>query len=364
MKIRLARGGPLDDARDLRETDHGIDGAKLHRLLRHPVDDAGGLVLSERQGARLMHLQHPASPIVAHPGHDNTNRIRSGRLCGRAKQHIDRRAMATDQGSPLDLDPILGAAAPQQQMIGPRRDQGETGDDAIAVTSLSDLDLAQLIQSRRKGRRELSRHVLNDDDPRRGARQSRQQIFQRLGSAGRGPDGDHPVGGRGQRLESALTHRATHQRAGRCGRARDPLETRIARGLDGVTEQRPRLLQELTQADLRLGDDVDSTRTHRLHGDLRALLREGGADDHGGRPLLHQLAQKGDPIHARHLDIQHDDVRPLLLHLPLGEDGIARSSDDLDAADTAQLIGEHLTHDRRIVDDQNLDLSHRSNVPQ
>ena len=58
----------------------------------------------------------------------------------------------------------------------------------------------------------------------------------------------------------------------------------------------------------RLGDDVDGAGLERLHQRVGAVLGQRRADHHRHRPLRHHLAQEGDAVHARHLDVQHDHV--------------------------------------------------------
>ncbi|BCU07002.1 hypothetical protein Atep_16790 [Allochromatium tepidum] len=223
------------------------------------------------------------------------------------------------------------------------------------------LDPAELIEPRGEGGRELSRHVLDDDEAGGGARQAGEHVFECLGAAGRGADRDHALGHARDRRRRALgQHGVGGEFLGRChhrlgARAgRDVIHACMAGGLDGIAEQGLGVFRELAQPYLGLGDDVDRPGAHRLHGDLGALLGQGRADDDRRRPLGHEPAQEGQAIHARHLDVEHDDVGPLLLHQLARKQRVARRAHDLDAGDARELFGEYLPHHRRVVHDQDL----------
>ena len=80
--------------------------------------------------------------------------------------------------------------------------------------------------------------------------------------------------------------------------------------------------------------------------------------------LRHQLAQERDSVHARHLDIERDDVGHILLDTARRGEGIGGRADDLDARIGAQDVGQGLPDRGRVVDDQNADLTaHTSTCP-
>ena len=86
---------------------------------------------------------------------------------------------------------------------------------------------------------------------------------------------------------------------------------------------------------------------------FRALLRQAGAHDHRNRPLAHELAQEGQTVHARHFDIENDDVGHLLAHPFGGDKGVAMPSPSprsqrSDCSTAARVLPHH----RGIVDDQ------------
>jgi hypothetical protein len=60
-------------ARDLLLRQDLVHAAQLDGLLGHAEDHAGGLVLGDGHGAGLLHLQHSARAVVAHPGQDDAD---------------------------------------------------------------------------------------------------------------------------------------------------------------------------------------------------------------------------------------------------------------------------------------------------
>ena len=85
------------------------------------------------------------------------------------------------------------------------------------------------------------------------------------------------------------------------------------------------------------------------------VLGQARADDHRDRVLGHDLAQEGQPVHARHLDVQRDDVRDLAADLLGGDVGVGGGAHHRDFRVGREDLGEGLAHDRRVVDDQHAD---------
>lgn len=95
-----------------------------------------------------------------------------------------------------------------------------------------------------------------------------------------------------------------------------------------------------------------------LHGGGRAFLGQGRADHHRCGVLCHQLFQEGDAVHAWHLHVQHDHIRPVAVHPLQGEERVGGCADHLDAVVAGQAAGQYLSHDCGVVDDHHLDLVH------
>ena len=70
-----------------------------------------------------------------------------------------------------------------------------------------------------------------------------------------------------------------------------------------------RVLKKLLGAQPRLGDDLHRAVFERSECALRALFGQTRTDHHRNRMLAHDLLEEGEPIHARHLDVERDHVR-------------------------------------------------------
>ena len=92
------------------------------------------------------------------------------------------------------------------------------------------------------------------------------------------------------------------------------------------------VLQEGFEIDLRLGDDAHRAGSERFHRDLGALFRERGADDDGRWVLGHDLLEERQTVHARHFNVQHDYVGPLVLQFFEREDRVLCRGDDFDGS--------------------------------
>src|SRR5690348_12415995 len=73
--------------------------------------------------------------------------------------------------------------------------------------------------------------------------------------------------------------------------------------------------------------------------------------------ILHQLLEKGQAIHARHLDVERQHIRLEGQNLVAGNERIRRRPHDLQVVFGGYGVGEKLAHDRRVVHDQNFDFA-------
>jgi hypothetical protein len=101
-----------------------------------------------------------------------------------------------------------------------------------------------------------------------------------------------------------------------------------------------------------LGDHVHGAGLQRLDGGRGSRLGHRADDDDRQRVVLHQLAQEGQAVHARHLDVERQHVGPVLDDHVAGDEGIGRPADHFDRRLAAQRVADHLAHDRRVVDDE------------
>ena len=123
-----------------------------------------------------------------------------------------------------------------------------------------------------------------------------------------------------------------------------------------------RFVQVIGDPDARLQDDVDRPRLQRLEQRFRAFLDQRRAHHHRQGALRHQLAQEGDAVHARHLDVQGDDVGHLLLNVARGGKGIGGGGDHLDFRIGGQDRGHRLADAGTVVDHQDTDFLHRRQI--
>jgi hypothetical protein len=128
-----------------------------------------------------------------------------------------------------------------------------------------------------------------------------------------------------------------------------------AAGLHGVADPDARLLQELRHVHPRFQDDIDRPCLQHLHQRRRPLLGQRRAHHDGQRMLRHELAQERDAIHSRHLDIDRDDVRHLLLDTPRRAERIGSGTDNLDVRVATEDLRHRLADGGGIIDDQNSD---------
>jgi hypothetical protein len=142
-----------------------------------------------------------------------------------------------------------------------------------------------------------------------------------------------------------------------CGK---DVKTRPRRRVNGAYQLLRGARQVLFQPDFRLVENHDGAGGQGLDGRGRAGFRERRTDDDGSRPLLHHLPQEGHPVHARHLDIQQNHVRPVHFHALHRKQRVRYSGDDLDLRVGLQQVHHHLAHHGRVVHDHDFDAAHET----
>ncbi len=138
-----------------------IGGTQLDGFLGHAEHDTALLVLRHRARTGIVHFAQAAGTIVAHAGHDNTERIFASILGYGTEQHVHRRTMAVDQRAILNFDVILRAAALEQHMPSAGRNQRQPRNNPVAVMRLADFNLANAVEPCRERSGEFFRHVLH-----------------------------------------------------------------------------------------------------------------------------------------------------------------------------------------------------------
>jgi hypothetical protein len=124
----------------------------------------------------------------------------------------------------------------------------------------------------------------------------------------------------------------------------------------------------------RLGQHLHGPDVKRLQRGLaRRLPQRADHNDREGM-VMHELLEERQAIHARHLDIESQHVRPKRQDLVAGDERIRRRSHNLQVRLLGDGLGENLADDRRVIHDQDPDLatlihracsssSHRVSVP-
>jgi hypothetical protein len=74
-------------------------------------------------------------------------------------------------------------------------------------------------------------------------------------------------------------------------------------------------------------------------------LTERADYNHGHWPVAHQLFEKCQPVHARHLDIQREYVRLESQNLVAGHEGVRRGSYHLHVLLRGEGIGQQFADD-------------------
>ena len=94
-----------------------------------------------------------------------------------------------------------------------------------------------------------------------------------------------------------------------CITRRGAAHLRDGSNADLVHNLRRQIIEPAGEPHARLGHKVHRAQLQRFHGDLRATLGQCGDHHHRRGPQAHESPQKIDAIHARHLDVQGDDIR-------------------------------------------------------
>ncbi len=93
----------------------------------------------------------------------------------------------------------------------------------------------------------------------------------------------------------------------------------------------------------------------RIEGDPRAFVRQRGKHQHRRGTALHDLPDRGDAVHHRHLVIHGDDVRLQRQHLIDRLAPVGGGADDLDIGIRGKDFRDTPAKETGIVDDQDLD---------
>lgn len=102
-----------------------------------------------------------------------------------------------------------------------------------------------------------------------------------------------------------------------------------------------------------LAHEIHRAQFERVQRHLGPALCERGDHHHRHGPQPHQIAQEGQPVHARHLDIEREHIGIEFLDAFARHIGVLSRTHHLDPRGRPQDLGQQLAHQGRVVDDKN-----------
>jgi hypothetical protein len=271
--------------------------------------------------------------------------------------------MARDQRTRPHRDVVAGAAALQHRVQVAGRDQHPPAQNRVAVLGLLHFHLAQAVQPACEGLGELLRHMLDDHDARRVAGHHLQHLAQRFRAAGGGAHADDRFRGARHCTRHRWRQHGIGGEFGGRGRRRSTIalqwphapQPRVRGAFHHFANMRTVFDKLGGDADAGFENDVDGACRQRLHEGLRTRFDERGAHYDRNGMLSHQLAQESDAIHARHLDIQRDDIGHVVCDAGGSYERIGGNAQHLDLGVRGQYLREGLPDRSRVIDDENAD---------
>ncbi len=296
-----------------------------------------------------MHRPQPAGPVAPHAGEHDPNAARAIDLGDGAEQGIGRGTDAPQGRGLVERDDRSVGSRTHPHMIIARGHVRRVSHDRGAIGRLDDAQRAHGVEPLGETARELRRHVLHDED--RGAaarRQARHDVGERARTTGRGGDAHGEHGAPAQRVLGRVNHR--RRRARQHLDVREVRRERPAHGADEFRRERLERGARMTE-DFRgrFGDDFHRAQLERANRGLRARPGVRADDDDRPRRLGHDVADGAQPIEPRHLEIECDDVGPVLVHFADRVETVARRGDDAKLG--AEDIDQHPAHQRAVVGD-------------
>src|SRR5579863_6456312 len=136
-----------DRAGEVRQRELALDGAAFEGDARHAVDERARLVLAERAGARLAHLQQPLGPVLAHAGEDHPDGLGAHGARARAEKNVHRGTVAGDRRPVVEPADEADALTNDLEMMGAGRDIDAARLDALIVRRLADRHRAFAVEA-------------------------------------------------------------------------------------------------------------------------------------------------------------------------------------------------------------------------
>ncbi len=264
------------------------------------------------------------------------------------KQGIDRGPVTVQLVAAAQAAAKLLAAENFQMRLAAGRQIDIAGLQRQAVAGLTNLRGAKPVEPVGESGGEMFRHVLGDDDRRAIGRQPADNADQGLDAAGRGSDGDDFV------ARPIIRRRGAGRRRRAMAIGGPRLDAHLRRYFDLVRQ----FIEAVLVAGVRLHHAIDGADLQRLDRRFGSPGGEGRDHDHRHRPEPHDLVEKLDSAHVRHLDVEGEYIGIELLDRLARLGGVRRRADHLDGGIALQRGGDQALHGGRIVDDQDAHGAH------
>ena len=304
------------------------------------------------------HLEQALGAVVAHPGQEHADRVRARRLArpsGTARPRSADGARRAGRPSPRRSSARRSSREPQCACRPGRSARGPRSTRSPSCASLTSMRQSWSSRSA-NARGEALGHVLHDHACAGASGGSAARtVAQGLRAAGRGADRDDRSVARA--ADAARRLRAARAAVAATGQARRPARARACgRRRARCRRSRPPTPPGNRARPARLGDHVDRPGLEGVER-RRGPACERRADHDRDRALGHDLAQEGQAVHPRHLEVEHDHVRAVVGYLAHGDEGVGGPSTWQPRGLRAQDRRQRLADDRRVVHHEHLDVA-------
>src|SRR5881394_599735 len=333
------------------QRNHFVGVALKNGRARHPADYAAVFTLRDGHAPCAFDRAQAFSAVVTHPGHQNAHGEKPKFLCHRVKEHIRGGAVAIDRWTIRQSHHVAARHAAHHNVAIPGANQNTAREKEIAGARFVHFERAAFVQALGKHFGKAFRHVLHDEDGRKKiAWDLRQHELQRVGPSRGNSDRDNAAGW--QRGAACFCE------SGQFFLDRDRRELALSR-----------VLGDLDFRDQLVGNFLEAARggiswfCEKIHGAERqsfqrgvaALFRMRAEKDDGQRCAVHDEAQHFHAVHARHFEIERNNIGLEFLDLLERESAIHRRADNLYGGVTREDRGNQLPHERGIVYDEDSD---------
>src|SRR6266481_5441041 len=329
-----------------------------NRRARHPAHHAGIFALRDGPAARSFDRAETFRAVIAHAGHQNSNRGEPEFLRHGMEQDIRRWTMPIHRRPIGKYGHVSAWHAANHHVAISRTDEHAACEQKISGARFVDFEGAALIEALREHFRESFGHVLHDHDGGLKIRGNlRQDILQRVGAAGGNSDGDDAAR-RKRRANSFFLERLIVDDGGR-----EPASGRALGHFYFCDQLIGDFFEAARGSVFRLGDKIDSAEREGFKRGVPAFFRMSTEQDHGERRAAHDQAQRFHSVHARHFQIERHDIRLKLFYFFQSKCAVHRGSDDFDRGIARENRGNQFPHQRGIVDDEDSNTLHHAMAP-